>query len=40
MAEITSKAKNKRLPKGKRTHVRKLKEEARRSGTVYKPVNL
>jgi hypothetical protein len=26
----------KRLPKGQRTHVRRLKEEARKAGTVYK----
>jgi hypothetical protein len=38
MSEKISKTKNKRLPKGKRTSVRRLKEEARRAGTVYKPL--
>jgi hypothetical protein len=27
----------KRLPKGKRAHVRKMKQQARKEGTVYKP---
>jgi hypothetical protein len=31
--------KKKRLPKGQRAHIRKLKQEARIAGTVYKPVN-
>lgn len=34
---MPAKMKNKRLPKGKRTHVRRLKQEARQAGTVYKP---
>jgi len=38
MADITSKTKSKRLPKGQRTHVRKMKQEARSAGLVYKPV--
>lgn len=37
MANKTSETKTKRLPKGKRTHVRRLKEEARNAGIVYKP---
>jgi hypothetical protein len=37
MEETTIKPKIKRLPKGQRAHIRKLKEEARRAGTVYKP---
>lgn len=32
------KAKVKRLAKGKRTHIRRLKAEARKEGTVYRPV--
>jgi hypothetical protein len=32
-----SKTKTKRLPKGKRAHIRRLKEEARKAGIVYKP---
>jgi hypothetical protein len=39
MLNKTSKAKTKRLPKGKRTHVRRLKQEARKADTVYKPQN-
>jgi len=37
MENKTSTLKTKRLPKGKRTHVRRLKQEARAAGTVYKP---
>lgn len=37
MENKTSKPKRKRLPKGQRTHVRKLKQIARKEGTVYKP---
>jgi len=37
MSNTTSKPKIKRLPKGKRTHVRRMKQEARIAGTVYKP---
>jgi hypothetical protein len=36
MADKTSKTKRKRLPKGQRTHVRRLKEEARKSGIAYR----
>ena len=38
MAETTSKTKSKRLSKSQRTHVRKMKQEARSAGLVYKPV--
>jgi hypothetical protein len=31
-----SKTKKKRLPKGLRTHIRRLKQEARKEGTVYR----
>jgi hypothetical protein len=34
MADKTSKAKPKRLPKGQRTHVRRLKQAARKAGTA------
>jgi hypothetical protein len=37
MSEKNSKPKTKRLPKGQRTHVRRLKQEARKAGTVFKP---
>jgi hypothetical protein len=37
MSKNISKAKKKKLPKGKRTHIRRLKQEARKEGTVYKP---
>jgi len=37
MSNQTNKPKIKRLPKGKRTHVRRLKQEAKAAGTVYKP---
>ena len=33
------KLKKKRLPKGQRTHVRRMKQEARNAGTEYKPNN-
>lgn len=32
-----NKPKIKRLPKGQRTHVRRMKEEARKAGVVYRP---
>jgi signal recognition particle subunit SEC65 len=35
MADQTSKAKLKRLPKGQRTHVRRLKQAARKAGIAY-----
>jgi hypothetical protein len=38
MVEKNPKTKTKRAPKGQRAHVRKLKQEARKAGTVYKPV--
>jgi hypothetical protein len=38
MAEKTSKLKTKRLSKGQRLHVRRLKQAATKEGTVYKPV--
>ncbi len=34
---MPNKTKSKRLPKGQRTHVRRLKQEAREAGSVYKP---
>jgi hypothetical protein len=37
MANETGKKKIKRLSKGQRTHVRRLKQEARAAGNVYKP---
>ena len=37
MAKEISKTKIKRLSKGQRTHVRRMKQEARAAGTVYKP---
>jgi len=33
----TSKTKMKRLPKGLRLHIRRLKQEAGKEGTVYRP---
>ena len=36
MADKTSKTKSKRLSKGQRTHVRRLKQAARKAGTVYR----
>ena len=37
MTDKTSKAKPKRLPKGQRTHIRRLKQEARKTGVAYRP---
>jgi len=37
MADKNSKKKSKRLSKGQRAHVRRMKQEARSTGTVYKP---
>ena len=37
MVDKISKPKVKRLPKSKRTHVRRMKQEAGKEGTVYKP---
>ena len=37
MATKASKTKPKQLSRGQRTHVRRMKEEARRSGTTYRP---
>jgi hypothetical protein len=37
MINKKSNTKTKRLPKGKRTHVRRMKQEAREAGTVYRP---
>ena len=31
------KSKTKRLPKGQRTNIRRLKQEARKTGTAYHP---
>jgi hypothetical protein len=40
MANKTSKTKPKRLSKGQRTHVRRLKQAARKAGIVYrKPIS-
>ncbi len=39
MANIVKEKKVKRLPKGQRTHVRRLKQEALKDGRVYKPAN-
>ena len=36
MADKTSNAKPKRLPKGHRKHVRRLKEAARKAGIAYR----
>ena len=36
MADKTSKTKRKRLPKGWRTYIRRLKKEARESGIAYR----
>ena len=35
MTDKTSKAKHKRLPKGQRKHVRRLKQAARKAGIAY-----
>jgi len=40
MADETSKAKPKRLSKGRRTHMRRLKQEARKAGTPLPPSRL
>ena len=37
MADKTSKTKRKRLPKGQRTHVRRLKQAARKAGIASRP---
>jgi hypothetical protein len=37
MIDKISKPKTKRLSKGRRTHVRRLKQDARQAGIVYKP---
>jgi hypothetical protein len=37
MANKASKAKPKRLPKGERTHIRRLKQKARKTGATYHP---
>jgi hypothetical protein len=36
MADKTSKAKPKRLPKGRRTHIRRSKQAARKAGIAYR----
>jgi hypothetical protein len=36
MADRTSKTRRKRLPKGQRTHVRRIKQAARKSGIAYR----
>jgi hypothetical protein len=35
MADETSKTRSKRLPKGQRIHVRRLKQAARKAGTTH-----
>ena len=37
MADKTNKTKPKRLSKGERTHIRRLKQEARKTGLPYVP---
>jgi hypothetical protein len=37
VTDKTSKTKPKRLPKGQRTHIRRLKQEARKAGMAYRP---
>ena len=37
MANKASKAKPKRRPKGERTHIRRLKQKARKTGATYHP---
>jgi len=37
MANKADKAKIKRLPKGQRTHARRMKQAARKEGTAYRP---
>ena len=39
MVNKASTPKKKRLSKGMRTHVRRMKQEAAQNGTVYKPAN-
>jgi hypothetical protein len=39
MSTTISKPKAKRLPKGQRTHVRRMKQEAHNAGVVKKPVS-
>jgi hypothetical protein len=39
MTKNTSKTKTKRLSKGQRTHVRRMKQEAGKTETVYKAAN-
>jgi RNA processing factor Prp31 len=36
MTDKTRKTKKKRLPQGLRKHIRRLKQEARKEGTVYR----
>jgi hypothetical protein len=36
MTDKTNKPKKKRLPKGLRKYIRRLKQEARKEGTVYR----
>ena len=36
MADKTSKNQSKRLSKGQRTHIRRLKQAARKTGTPYR----
>ena len=36
MTDKTNKTKKKRLSKGLRLHIRRLKQEARKEGTVYR----
>ena len=36
MVDKTSKNQSKRLPKGQRTYIRRLKQEARKTGTPYR----
>ena len=37
MSKKPNKTRTKRLSKGQRTHVRLMKQEANKAGTVYKP---
>jgi hypothetical protein len=39
MVHKTSKMKAKRKAKGYRTHVRRMKQEAAKAGTIYKPTS-
>ncbi|MBN1450670.1 MAG: hypothetical protein JW963_06610 [Anaerolineales bacterium] len=36
MTDKTSKTQRKRLPKGQRTHIRRLKQAARKAGIAYR----